>query len=131
MTPSFLVYLRRAFLHDWFVVDRLDGQALAKPFIAHAMLMLSTYDHRLQAIRRGTCAHRVVEGDLAPKQILGRTSPSMERRPDSDSIRSSPDSPDIIIIEDDEDVRAWMIAAANRDVLRLCVVFHKRTVPGT
>ncbi|KAL0630995.1 hypothetical protein Q9L58_010148 [Maublancomyces gigas] len=124
-TRSFPVCLTQAFFPDWFVTDGPDVRELARPFITNTVLMLPTFNHLLQAIRRRTPAHRVEEGGWVPRQILVSTSPSIEWNTVTEGTRSRPDLPDIINIKDDEDVRVWILAACNQNVLRLFVVFHQ------
>lgn len=122
--PNLPVCLRRPFLPNWFISDDLNGQVSPKPFITHALIMLPTFNHILQVIRRRTPPTRARE-KWVPRQIFGSTSPSNKWRPNAEGTGSRPDVADIVTLENDEDVRAWMAASANHSILRLCVVFHQ------
>lgn len=87
--------------------------------------MVPTFNHLLQAIRRRTPRFRVNEGEWVPRQIYAATSPPAEWSVNDESKVSNPDPGNIIILEDDEDVRVWMAASVTFTVLRLCVVFHQ------
>lgn len=124
-TATFPVCLNQAFYHNWFVADGPYVRELARPFIAHAVLMLPMFNHLLQAICCRTPTQRVAEGNWVLSQILGSTSPSVKWTVDADGTGSHLDTPDSINIKDNEDVRVWMLAASNHNVLRLCDDFHQ------
>lgn len=125
LVPNFPVCLRLPSMPNWLTPDEVEGRRLSMPFIAHAVLMLPTFNHVLQAIRRRTPPHRVEEGEWTPRHIFGSTSVATGWRPSQVGGGSRPDAGDVINIEDDEDVRGWLIATAGHPILRMCVVFHQ------
>lgn len=124
-TLNELVCCPRSFMPNWFILDGFKGRLSSEPFIAHAQIMMPTFNHILQVIRGCTSRFHVEGNEWVPRQILGSTSSSHEWRLNLEGTGSRPDSIDIVSLRDDEDVTVWMTAAASHSILSLFVVFHQ------